>query len=83
MGSIGFDCLWTKPAHRRLGTPGVTNPEGAEIHVIARTHGPASDDPNTRKSQLTTFDGRCKGAIDGQPGPNDCVDLQFGFFAAG
>ena len=39
---------------------GVTNPMGAEVHIIVRYHGPAMwDDADTLKSQMYTFQGFC------------------------
>lgn len=40
----------------------------AEIHLILRTHGPASFDPDMLESQLTEFNGGCP--------PGDCFDVQ-------
>lgn len=48
---------------------GLTDAMGAEIHVVIRDHGPASDDPETLEEQITTFGGGC----DVFP----CVDVQF------
>jgi len=41
----------------------------AEIHIIIRTHGPASTDPATLHGQLTTFGGACSAS-------NPCFDQQ-------
>ncbi|MDJ0941881.1 MAG: hypothetical protein QNJ30_00325 [Kiloniellales bacterium] len=41
---------------------------GAEVHLIVRAHGPASEDPEVLDAQLTEFNGGCP--------PYDCVDVQ-------
>ena len=51
--------------------PGIEAPikRGAEIHLVVRAHGPALDDPQALRAQLTEFNGGCP--------PNDgCVDVQ-------
>lgn len=58
--------------------PGLIDPEGAEIHIIVRDHGPASDDPETREQQTTTLDGNCSNphfaGLRGEPGDYECGD---------
>ena len=39
--------------------PGVEDPKGADIHLVIRSHGPASGDPAVLEQQLTTFGGGC------------------------
>lgn len=39
--------------------PGVLNAKNAEIHLVIRTHGPASADLSILNQQLTTFGGGC------------------------
>jgi hypothetical protein len=39
--------------------PGLVNPKGATIHLVIRTHGPASADPAILNQQLTSFGGGC------------------------
>ncbi len=38
---------------------GVTDSLGAEVHLIIRTHGPASEDADTLLAQTSTFGGSC------------------------
>lgn len=56
--------------------PGLTNPQGAEIHLVVRTHGPAI--PKLIDEQLSTFGGGCNNVPPGTgtPGPNTCKNLQ-------
>lgn len=49
--------------------PALLNPR-AEIHIIVRSHGPASGDPNVLQLQLTTVAGGCSLS-------NPCQDQQF------
>jgi len=46
--------------------PGLTNPMGAEIHLVVRSHGQPI--PGMIEEQISTFRGACP--------PNDCVDQQ-------
>ncbi len=50
--------------------PGLDHPirRNAEIHLVLRTHGPASFDPDMLEAQLTEFNGGCP--------PNECADVQ-------
>jgi hypothetical protein len=67
---------------------GFTNPTGAEIHVVVRSHGQVI--PELLDDMLGTFRGGCQddevitpdhpAYEDGTPGPNQCVDLQFAVF---
>lgn len=67
---------------------GFDNPTGAEIHVVVHTHGPAI--PGLVDEMISTFRAGCQDDWfinenhpahgDGTPGPNECVDLQFGVF---
>lgn len=50
--------------------PGLFNAKGAAIHLVIRTHGPASADPTTLNQQLTTFGGGCSVV------PNPCANIQ-------
>lgn len=50
--------------------PGLLNPQGAEIHMVVRTHGPAI--PGQIPEQIHTFNGACD--------VNACADLQFAVF---
>lgn len=48
--------------------PGVLNTRRAEIHLVVRSHGPASPDPAILAAQVGSFDGGCP--------PNTCEDVQ-------
>ncbi len=48
--------------------PGLLNPKHAEIHLVVRSHGPASMDAGVLAEQLTTFNGGCP--------PNMCTNFQ-------
>lgn len=48
-----------------LDGPGLTNPRGAEIHLVVRTHGEA--DPQQTNEQISTFNAGCN---------PECVNLQ-------
>ena len=50
------------------GTRALILPRTAEIHLVVRTHGVASTDPNVLTQQLTTFNGGCP--------PNTCSSIQ-------
>jgi len=64
---------------------GLTNPQGAEVHLVLRSHGPRI--PGQVAEQRTTFAGGCEFFLD--PGathelePGQCSDLQFAVFPAG
>jgi hypothetical protein len=48
---------------------GLVKPKKAEIHLVARDHGPANlMDPTVLEQQLTTFNGGCP--------PNTCMNVQ-------
>jgi hypothetical protein len=62
---------------------GLQNPEGAEIHLVVRSHGPLI--PGLVKDQRSTFAGGCEYFL--PPGREDlqegqCSDLQFAVFPA-
>ena len=50
------------------GTRGLILPLTAEIHLVVRTHGPASTDPLVLSQQLSLFNGGCP--------PNTCTTIQ-------
>ena len=61
---------------------GLTNPLGAEVHLVIRTHGPVIEDRVAE--MIGTFRGGCHNVEedhpaygDGETGPNECHDLQF------
>jgi hypothetical protein len=47
---------------------GLVEPFKAEIHLVVRTHGPASGDPAVLQAQLNMFNGGCP--------PNTCGNVQ-------
>ncbi|MGQ0641228.1 MAG: hypothetical protein ACT4P6_10740 [Gemmatimonadaceae bacterium] len=64
---------------------GLTNPRGAEVHVVLHDHGPRL--PELARNMITTFRGGCTNAsipaafppaafADGIPGPNTCRLVQ-------
>lgn len=55
-------------------SPGIVDAKTAAIHFVIRTHGQASDDPDTLNLQLTTLTGGCGGS------PNPCKNLQSAIF---
>ena len=57
--------------------PGLTNPQGADIHFVVHSHGPAIR--GLTREMTHTFGGGCNNVPEGTgtPGPNTCVDLQF------
>ncbi len=57
--------------------PGLTNPKGADIHFIIRSHGRLL--PGKVKEQLSTFTGGCNNASGGTgvSGNNTCWNVQF------
>lgn len=63
---------------------GLTNPAGAEVHLVVRSHGPRI--PGQVDQQRSTFAGGCEDFL--APGttelePGQCSDLQFALFPAG
>jgi hypothetical protein len=70
--------LATGDTTRVLGEgPGLTNPQGADIHFVVRTHGPAQ--LGLLGPQLQSFGGGCNNAPEGMGTPGDfaCAELQF------
>jgi hypothetical protein len=55
-------------AHFPAAKDGLINTRKAEIRVVIRNHGPASDDPEKLYEQLTTLNGGCDGP---------CKNVQF------
>jgi hypothetical protein len=53
--------------------PGLANPKGATIHLVIRTHGPASTDQTTLNQQLSSFGGGCSVM-------NPCANIQAALF---
>lgn len=70
---------------RALAGPGLVNPRGAEVILVLKSHGPKL--PHLVSDQLRTFAGGCADQSDaprgappelvGEPGPNDCAEIQF------
>ncbi len=69
-GIVGPDRIGHASAHLKVGLenapgyvhrgPGLTNPMGAEVHIVIKYHGPPQyDDPEILARQLTTFVGDC------------------------
>lgn len=62
------------------GATGLQNPLGGEFHIIVKYHGLTSQDPEIRKSQLSTLTGSCSegaNAFDFGPGFGiQCFDPQ-------
>lgn len=57
---------------------GLTNPEGAEVHLVVRSHGPRI--PGEVAAQRSTFDGGCEEFLEAgathELEPGQCSDLQ-------
>lgn len=53
--------------------PGLVKPKKAAIHLVVRSHGPASTDPTVLSQQLTSFGGGCTTA-------NPCSNIQAAVF---
>jgi hypothetical protein len=64
---------------------GLTNPAGAEVHLVVRSHGPRI--PGEVAEQRSTFAGGCEVLLDvgatHELAPGECSDLQFAVFPAG
>lgn len=58
-----------------IGDGTVDNPTTAEIHLVVRTHGPASTDEATLYAQLSSFGGGCDPVTEAP-----CMDTQFAIF---
>ena len=61
------------PGQLLFGDYALENAEGAEIHLLLRDHGEASENPATLEAQLTTYQGGCGPA----PVFAGCADVQF------
>ena len=57
------------------GPGGLQNPMGAEVHLIVKYHGPASDDPEVLYEQTHTLLGSCDSGANAQPN-GQCFDPQ-------
>jgi hypothetical protein len=60
--------------------PGLTEPRGAEIHLVVRSHGPVI--PGMNHGMFNSFEVGCTPGTSGGfgDGPNECADLQFAVF---
>ncbi len=58
------------------GGRGIIDAETAEIHLVLRTHGSASEDAGAVRTQLGTFNGDCR------PEPDSCKNVQFALYPA-
>lgn len=65
-----------------VGSPGLLDAMGAEIHLVVHTHGPAI--PGMMQEMLTTFEAGCTpgSSLGFGNGPNECADLQAAAFPA-
>ena len=61
---------------------GLVDPQGAEIHLVVRTHGERI--PGMVQDQINTFAGGCtaESSFGAADGPNECEDQQFAVFMA-
>ena len=71
-----------RPPGQVLGGPGLTDAQGAEIHLVVRSHCAAEyGRPALLGAQITTFGGGCTAATGGgdlgRLGTCDCANLQF------
>jgi hypothetical protein len=61
---------------------GLTNPLGAEVHLVVRSHGPRL--PGQVREQRSTFAGGCDAFLDAgaehELEPGECSDMQFAVF---
>ncbi len=66
-------------------TEGLTAIDQAEIHLVARTHGPALEDPDLLAAQLASLNGGCENGSEasGLPGPNTCSNVLSSIHIAG
>ena len=73
------------PESRRASCNGLTNPEGAEIHLVVHDHGPLLAEKVA--TMIGSYRGGClddsipemvpaKAKADGEPGPNKCALVQ-------
>lgn len=62
------------------GGPGLTNPRGAEIHLVVRSHGPII--PGMNRAMFHSFEVGCTPETSAGfgDGPNECADLQVAVF---
>ena len=74
LGLIRLNRTATGRERHRLGA-GLQNLKGAEIHMVIRTHGPASSNPAELIEQMSTFGGLCDPGID-----DPCADVQAAIF---
>ena len=68
------------PDFFNLPNPGLTNPRGAEIHLVVRSHGPVI--PGMNHGMFNSFEVGCTPGSSGGAGDggNECADLQFTVF---
>ena len=66
-------------------TSGLTDAENAEIHLVARTHGPALEDADLLAAQLNSLNGGCENGSEasGIAGPNTCANVLSSIHIAG
>ncbi len=65
-----------------VGSPGLLDAMGAEIHLVGRTHGPKI--PGMVRQMMSTFEAGCTpgSSLGFGNGPNECADLQAAAFTA-
>lgn len=61
-----------------IGGPGLVDLQGAEIHIVVRSHGPAIE--GQEDQQITLF---LEPGCQDLGGPNECVDIQFAIHQPG
>jgi len=67
------------PGEQFLFGPGLLNPKGAEVFLIVKYHGPASDDPDVLRGQTYTLLGSCSEGANADASSMQCFDPQFAF----
>jgi hypothetical protein len=77
---VKFKCDTSDDPQQHIFGPGLVNPKTAEVWVIIKYHGPASDDPDELYLQTHTLQGLCEegaNAYDLGPGFGiQCFDPQ-------
>ena len=79
-GSFGTYLATGDTSRVLLDGPGLTNPLGADVHIVVRDHGPVQE--GLFADALRTFGGGCTEAPEGtgELGDFACFDAQFAFF---
>lgn len=74
----GPDFADIEPFTSLIGGPGLVDSQGAEIHIVVRSHGPAIE--GLESEQITLF---LEPGCQDLGGPNECVDIQFAIHQPG